>query len=99
MSTKSTAAAVSWPDLARDLGIPPDVRKDMLGQRLVRPIRPPSPGRPTQITPEDAARVRAAWTLAAVVGVAAIVILRLLAGTGADVTPSGVTIPVPTGTP
>ncbi len=86
---------VSWSDLTRDLGIGRTARQHMLNEGLVRPIRPPHPGRPTEIPVDDAERVRAAVLLAAAVGLAVIVVLRLLAGTGAMVSGSGVTIPVP----
>jgi hypothetical protein len=86
---------VAWSELARELGITRPVRQNIMDEGLVRPIRPPHPGRPTEIPADDAERVRAAVLLAAAVGLAVIVVLRLLAGTGATVSGSGVTIPVP----
>jgi hypothetical protein len=93
-STTEARPGVDFAALGRELGLDPYVRHDMLREGLVTPTRPPHRGRPTEITPESAERVRAA-VLLAVYGLAAIVVLRLLAKSGANVTPSGVTIPVP----
>jgi hypothetical protein len=93
--TTATRPGVSFVTLGRELGLDPYVRRDMLREGLVTPTREPRRGRAVEITPEDAERVRAAVALAALVGLAVIVVLRLLAGTGARVTPSAVTIPVP----
>lgn len=91
----SNAAAVSFAKLGRELGISVDARHDIVSAGLVRPVTPPKRGRAVLITPDDAARVRAAALLAAVIGVAVIVVLRLLAGSGASVSGGAVTIPLP----
>lgn len=95
-ATATTDHPVPWSELARSLGLSTTVRQNILAEGLVRPVAPPHQGRPTLIPPAEADRVMAAVKLGALVGLAVIVVLRLLEGTGASVSPSSVTIPLPT---
>ena len=75
-----------WSELARALGIPRTTRQRILDDGLVIPVRPPHPGRPTEITPEDRERVEKAVIIAAATGVGLIIVLKLL--TSGTVTPN-----------
>ena len=65
-------------DLTRALGIPQHVRQEIIDQGLVTPLEPVRRGSPTCIAPEDAVRVRDAWTAAAVAGVSIVIVLKVL---------------------
>jgi hypothetical protein len=96
-ATAARDRPVPWSEFTRNLGLSTTIRQNILSEGLVRPVEPPHQGRPTMITPDDAERVRAAVKLAALAGIAAIVILRLLAASGGNVSGSVVTIPLPPG--
>jgi hypothetical protein len=88
------ANGVPLPELARRLGLSRNERQAMLTHHLVTPITPRQ-GAPAVVSHDDAERIVSAALLAAALGLAVIVVLRILAGTGAKVTASGVVLPVP----
>lgn len=75
------ADRVSWPDLARALGLTREQRRYIVDEGLVTPVRPPQRGYDTEIPREDAERVEQAVRIAraAAVAGAVVIILRLLA--------------------
>jgi hypothetical protein len=96
MSAETIDGPVAWSKFTRDLGLSRTVRQNILDEGLVKPVAPPSQGHPTMIPPDEAERIRRAVTLAALAGLAVIVVLRLLDKSGASVTPDGLLIPVNT---
>jgi hypothetical protein len=71
---------VTWAELARELGISRPARQRILDAGLVTPVHPPHPGYQTELTADEAERIRKAWLRAAAIGVGLIVVLRVLSG-------------------
>ena len=79
MSTKTDP--VDLPSLARELGITRRQREDLLTEGLVTPVVKGVPGNRglgTKISPEEAERLSQAVRIAAVTGIAFLIIVRLL---------------------
>jgi hypothetical protein len=72
------AAPVRLSDLTRDLGITLNTRRTIIEQGLVTPVQPVRRGRATCVHAEDAERIRDAARVAAVTGVAIIIVLKVL---------------------
>jgi hypothetical protein len=81
-ATRRAVSTETWANLARELGISRSTRQRILDDGLVTPIRPPHPGRQTELTAEEAERVRKAYARAIAIGVGLIIVLRVLAGGG-----------------
>jgi hypothetical protein len=88
------ADRVPLPELARRAGIARKQRQEALDAGLVVPLGRAGKGGAYVISREDAERFASAALIAAAVGVALVVVLRILSGSGASVSATGVTIPL-----
>jgi hypothetical protein len=77
MGTK-IAEPVDFPSLAHELGLTRRQREDVLESGAMSPVAR-GQGRPTKITQEDAERLEKSVTIAALTGIAIVIILKLLA--------------------
>jgi hypothetical protein len=72
------AAPVRLSYLTRELGIRENVRREIIEQGLITPVRPVRRGRPTYVYDEDAERVTRAALIAAVCGLSIVIVLKVL---------------------
>lgn len=70
--------AVNLADVARQLDIPRHVSRKFVEQGLVTPVYPVYRGGRTYISAEDAERIRRAALKAAEIGVAIVIVLKVL---------------------
>jgi hypothetical protein len=72
------AAPVRVSDLTRELGIPVHVRREIIGQGLIKPVQPVRRGRPTCVHADEAERIRRAFRAAAIAGVSIVIVLKII---------------------
>lgn len=72
------AAPVRLTSVTDPLGISRDVRRELIEQRLITPVKPVTRGRPTCVCAQEAERIRTAYKIGMAIGVSIVIVLKVI---------------------